>query len=72
MSLTLVDPPPAEDTHTPDSPPSNVIPLPTPDADRPAAARYLIAHGFTALDAWHLGLDADLAAAMWMLEGPPS
>ena len=66
-TLTLCAPLPAEDTH-PDSQPPNVTPLPVPDADRPAAARYLIAHGFTALDVWHLGLDADLAAAMWMLE----
>ena len=72
MSLTLVDPPPAEDTHTPDSPPSNVTPFPVPDADRPAAARYLIRQGWTGLDAFHVGLDLDLCAAIWTLEGPPS
>ena len=51
--------------------PSNVIQLPTPDADIPVAARYLLRQGWSWLDAAHAGLDMDLAAAMCVMETSP-
>ena len=63
-TLTLCAPLPAEDTHIPDSPPSNVIPLPTPDADAAATARHLARNGWTALDVLHSGMGLDVWAAM--------
>lgn len=40
----------------------------TPDPDIPVVAAYLLRQGWTGLDAFHAGLSADLAAAMWVLE----
>ena len=62
--LTLLPPvtqeaAPAEEPH-----PSNVIPLPTPDADAAAAARYFMRLGWTSSDALHAGWGLDLWAAM--------
>ena len=68
MTLTLAYSAPASQDSVPDSPPSNVTQLPTPDRDISAAARLLIDDGWTALDAFHAGLDQHLAAAIWMLE----
>ena len=39
-----------------------------PDLDIPRVAAYLLRQGWTGLDAFHAGLSADLAAAMWVLE----
>ncbi len=40
-----------------------------PDPDTPAVARWLLRHGWAALDAFHAGFDADVCAAMLMMEG---
>jgi len=40
----------------------------TPDPDIPVVAAFLTRNGWTALDAFHAGFPADLAAAMWVLE----
>ena len=40
----------------------------TPDPDIPVVAAFLARNGWTALDAFHAGFSADLAAAMWVLE----
>ena len=77
-SLALVAPLPVEDTRVrkpnrrPQSCPTNVAQFPVPDPDIPAAARYLTRQGWSWLDAAHAGLDMDLAAAMLMIESPPS
>lgn len=56
----------------PGSCPSPVTQLrPAPDPDTPAVARWLHRHGWAALDAFHAGFDADVCAALWMLETSP-
>ena len=40
----------------------------TPDPDAPAAARYFLRQGWTALDAFHAGLGLEVCAAMWVIE----
>ena len=73
-NLALVPPPLVEDTRTrkpnrrKGSVPSNVTQLPTPDPDAPAAARYFMRQGWTALDAFHAGLGLEVCAAMWVIE----
>lgn len=39
-----------------------------PDPDTPVVAAWLLRRGWTALDAFHAGLSAELAAAMFVLE----
>ena len=64
MTLTLAYSAPASQDSVPDSPPSNVIPLPTPDADAAATARHLMRLGWTAPDALASGMGLDVWAAM--------
>jgi hypothetical protein len=79
-TLTLLPPLPVEDTRTrkpnrrPGScpSPSNVIPLPAPDPDTPVVARYLMRQGWTWVDAFHAGLDANVGAMMLAIETAPS
>jgi hypothetical protein len=63
-TLALV-PPIATETRPADPPaPSNVTPLPTPDADAAATARYLTRKGWTAADVLAAGMGLDVWAAM--------
>ena len=49
--------------------PSKVTELhPAPDADTPVVARWLIAHDWSALDAFHVGLGLEVCALMWTIE----
>lgn len=75
--LALVPPLPVEDTRVqkpnrrPGScpTPSKVTELhPAPDADTPVVARWLIAHDWSALDAFHVGLGLEVCALMWTIE----
>ena len=52
--------------------PSKVTQLRTPDPDILPAARYLLRQGWTGGDAFHAGLDLDLAAMMLTIEVSPS
>ena len=52
--------------------PSKVTQLRTPDPDILPAARYLLRQGWTGGDAFHAGLDLDLAAMMLTIETAPS
>lgn len=71
-TLTLCPPLPVEDARTrkPNRrkgsvpAPSNVIPLPTPDADAAATARHLARLGWTPPDALASGMGLDVWAAM--------
>jgi hypothetical protein len=57
----------------PGSCPSKVTQLrPATDPDTQVVARYFARHGWTALAAFEEGFPADLAAAMLMIEVPPS
>ena len=50
--------------------PPNVTQLPVPDPDILPAARYLLRQGWTAGDAFHAGLDPDVAAMMLRARRP--
>ena len=55
---------------------ATVTPLrPPADPDTPVVARWLLRHGWVALDAFHAGFPADLCAAVLIAEiaeAPPS
>ena len=67
------------DTHPQAEPQARLLPVPVqgdatayPDPDILPAARYLLRQGWTGGDAFHAGLDLDLAAMMITIETAPS
>ena len=62
--LTLLPPMTQEAAPVEEPHPSNVIQLPTPDADAAATARHLMRLGWTAPDALATGMGLDVWAAM--------
>ncbi len=51
---------------------SRQAPVAPDSEDTPVVARWLLARGWTALDAFHAGFPADLAALMLTIETAPS